>query len=72
MNIPIYYTECGKLTSFLYEYTHILYRVRQSNFLFHMAFHIQKRKLAYRTLHVYYCYVIGVGGAALERNLVRH
>jgi hypothetical protein len=31
----------------------ILYttRVRQANFLFHMAFHIQKRKLACRTLY---------------------
>jgi hypothetical protein len=27
----------------------LLYRVRQANFLFHMAFHIQKRKLACRT-----------------------
>jgi hypothetical protein len=29
-----------------------LYRVRQANFLFHMAFHIQKRKLACRTLYI--------------------
>jgi hypothetical protein len=28
-----------------------LYRVRQANFRFHMAFHIQKRKLACRTLY---------------------
>jgi hypothetical protein len=28
-----------------------LYRMRQANFLFRMAFHIQKRKLAYRTLY---------------------
>jgi hypothetical protein len=27
------------------------YRVQQANFLFHMAFHIQKRKLACRTLY---------------------
>jgi sulfite exporter TauE/SafE len=27
------------------------YRVRQANFLFHMAFHIQKRKLACHTLY---------------------
>jgi hypothetical protein len=27
------------------------YRVRQANFLFHMAFHIQKRNLACRTLY---------------------
>jgi hypothetical protein len=27
-----------------------IYRVRQANFLFHMAFHIQKRKLACRNL----------------------
>jgi hypothetical protein len=27
------------------------YRVRQANFLFHMAFHIQKRKLACRTIN---------------------
>jgi hypothetical protein len=30
---------------------HLLYRVRQANFLFHMAFHIQKRMLACRTLY---------------------
>jgi hypothetical protein len=29
----------------------LLYRVRQANFLFHMAFHIQKRKLACHTLY---------------------
>jgi hypothetical protein len=29
-----------------------IYRVRQDNFLFHMAFHIQKRKLACRTLYM--------------------
>jgi hypothetical protein len=28
-----------------------LYRVQQANFLFHMAFHIQKRRLACRTLY---------------------
>jgi hypothetical protein len=27
------------------------YRVRQANFLFHMAFHVQKRKLSCRTLY---------------------
>jgi hypothetical protein len=29
----------------------MIYRVRQANFLFHMAFHIQKRKLACRSLY---------------------
>jgi hypothetical protein len=29
----------------------VKYRVRQANFLFHMAFHIQKRKLACRILY---------------------
>jgi hypothetical protein len=39
------YTACR----LLFAAVLVSYRVRQANFLFHMAFHIQKRKLACRT-----------------------
>jgi hypothetical protein len=38
-----------------------IYWVRQANFLFYMAFHIQKRKLACRTLYVLSEYVTAAG-----------
>jgi hypothetical protein len=47
--------------------------VRQANFLFHMAFHIQKRKLSCRTLYKMSPGEIGWGdvdwiGLALDRD----
>jgi hypothetical protein len=46
-----------------------MYRVRQANFLFHMAFHIKKRKLACRTLYYQYEVLASVSSTKLSGRL---